>query len=66
MIQGLTPIFYLSEGNVSITPCHPSYMALVSTMTGLPPVRMRHPLLGTLNNEDLTPLALEVGKESIF
>jgi hypothetical protein len=31
-------------------------MALASTMTGLPPVRMRCPWLGTLKKIDLTPL----------
>jgi hypothetical protein len=30
-------------------------MALASTMTGLPPVRMRYPSLGTLLLQDLTP-----------
>jgi hypothetical protein len=29
-------------------------MALAPTMTGLPPVRMRYPSLGTLNKIDLT------------
>ena len=37
-------------------PCHPSYMALASTMTGLPPVRMRYPSLGTLECCGLTPV----------
>jgi len=40
---------WASEGNVSISPCHPSYMALAPTMTGLPPVRMLCPSLGTPN-----------------
>ena len=38
---------WASESNVSITSCYPSYMAPASTMTGLPPVRVRHPSLGT-------------------
>ena len=38
---------WASEGNVSVTPCHPSYMALVFTMTGLSPVRKQYPSLGT-------------------
>jgi len=46
---------WASEGNISITPCHPSYMAPAFTMTGLSPVRMRYPSLGTLNVKDLTP-----------
>ena len=38
---------WASEGNVSISPCHPRYMALAFTMTGLSPVRVHCPLLGT-------------------
>src|SRR4030043_413526 len=38
---------WASEGSVSPSPCHPSYMALASTMTGLSPVRMHCPSLGT-------------------
>jgi hypothetical protein len=38
---------WASKGNVSITPCHPSYMALALTMTGLSPARMSCPSLGT-------------------
>ncbi|OQZ04806.1 MAG: hypothetical protein B6D34_02300 [Candidatus Brocadia sp. UTAMX1] len=36
-----------SEGNVSIAPCHPSYMAPAFTTTGLSPVRKQYPFLGT-------------------
>jgi hypothetical protein len=42
---------WASEDNVSITPCHPSCMALAFTMSGLPPVRMHCPSLGTLNSQ---------------
>ena len=46
----------------SISPCHPSYVALAFTMTGLSPVRLRYPSLGTLNSVDLTPgLSLDSG-----
>ncbi|MBI5796586.1 MAG: hypothetical protein HZA47_09790, partial [Planctomycetes bacterium] len=38
---------WASEGDVSITPCHPSYMAPAFTMTGLSPVRKQYPSLGT-------------------
>src|SRR4030042_5444508 len=38
---------WASEGSVSPSPCHPSYIALASTMTGLPPARLRYPSLGT-------------------
>ena len=46
---------WASEGNVSISPCHPSYVALAFTTTGLPPVRMRYPSLGTLPCQRPTP-----------
>jgi hypothetical protein len=46
---------WASEGNVSLTPCHPSYMALASTMMGLAPIRLRYPSLGTLKMKELTP-----------
>ena len=38
---------WASEGNVSVTPCHPSYMAPAFTMSELSPVRKQYPLLGT-------------------
>jgi hypothetical protein len=38
---------WASERSVSPSPCHPSYMALAFTMTGLPPVRKHCPSLGT-------------------
>ncbi len=39
---------WASEGNVSIAPCHLSYMAPAFTTTGLSPVRKQYPSLGTL------------------
>ena len=45
---------WASEGSVSPSPCHPSYVALAFTTMGLPPVRMRYPSLGTPNFKGLT------------
>ena len=51
---------WASEGNVSTTPCHPSYMAPAFTTTGLSPVRKQYPSLGTplIKVRPLLPLAL--------